>query len=149
MSPMIGLNHALTGAALASVLPLPAALPVAFASHFVLDALPHYGIEQHQRNTSQMWKVISGLDVILSLAFGVLTITSHHPALFWCGLVAVAPDFLWVSRIIRNRSFDLSDHGHWFTRWHADIQRYERPWGIWVELPFATALAYVVLHILW
>jgi len=36
-------NHLLAGAALAKLLPLPLAIPLAFLSHFVLDALPHFG----------------------------------------------------------------------------------------------------------
>lgn len=61
----------------------------------------------------------------------------QRPDVFICGVVAASPDFIWVLRIIRTRSFDLSRHGNAFTRWHAKIQRYERPWGIWIELPLA------------
>jgi hypothetical protein len=46
-------NHLLTGAAIAKLLPSPVAIPIAFASHFVLDALPHFGcktIEERMRH---------------------------------------------------------------------------------------------------
>lgn len=31
--------------------------PLALVSHFVLDALPHYGIPHNMRDTSRFWKV--------------------------------------------------------------------------------------------
>jgi len=39
-------NHILAGAIIGAVIKEPAlALPIAFASHFVMDALPHFGYE--------------------------------------------------------------------------------------------------------
>lgn len=60
-----------------------------------------------------------------------------------CGIVAASPDFLWVRRIVRTRSFDLSNNTSWFTKWHAKIQQFERPWGIYVEMPIVITLGYL------
>jgi hypothetical protein len=146
---MIGFNHALTGALVARLLPLPLALPVALASHFVLDALPHYGISQKQRDTSRFWKVFFTCDALVTLGLALYAILGHHYALLLGGLVGVIPDFLWVGRVIKNKSFDLSNNTNWFTRWHAAIQKFERPWGLWIELPLAAMLFYIVILRLW
>ena len=139
---MIGFNHAAVGGLLATVLPLPLAIPVAVASHFVLDALPHYGIPHRLRDKSRFWKVVGIGDFAASwLILGCLSLFAwDRPDIFLCGLAAASPDFIWVLRILRHRSFDLSHNTSRFTRWHVAIQRYERPWGIYIELPLAVLL---------
>lgn len=139
---MIGFNHAAAGAIIGKFLPLPIAIPLAFASHFFLDSLPHYGIPHHDRDTSLAWRVIYIIDFIAALGLGVFCLIWHRYAMLICGAVACSPDFLWVARVLKTKSFDLSKNSSWFTKWHAKIQRYERPWGIYLELPVATILFY-------
>ena len=146
---MTGLIHSLTGGLIARFLPLPIALPLALASHFALDALPHYGIPQADRDRSKLWKVFFTVDALAAFGIAVYAVAEHHYAMFLGGLIAVLPDFLWVARVVKTRSFDLSHHGNWFTRWHAKIQIFERPWGIWIELPLAATLFYIVIIKLW
>lgn len=144
---MIGFNHAAVGGLIATVLPLPIAIPLAFLSHFVLDALPHYGIPQNRRDKELFWKIFTAADFWLSwLLLGFIALSRQHYAVFLCGVIAASPDFVWVLRILRQRSFDLSHHGNWFTRWHAGIQRYERRWGIYIELPVAVMVGYLVVR---
>lgn len=59
---MIGFNHAAAGGLLATVLPLPLAILAAFISHFVMDALPHYGIPHAKRNKSRSWRIFTVFD---------------------------------------------------------------------------------------
>jgi hypothetical protein len=146
---VIGFNHALTGGLIAAYLPLPIALPVALASHFVLDKLPHYGIPNNKRNKSIFWKVFFTVDALATFGLAVYAIYDQHYAMFLGGLFAVMPDFIWVTRVIKNKSFDLSENIHWFTKWHARIQGYERPWGLLIELPLAVLLFYVVMIRIW
>lgn len=141
---MTGINHALVGGLIAKYLPLPIALPLAFASHFVLDALPHYGIEHKKRDKSLFYKVFYVIDFLVAFGFAVTQILMGHYAIFLGGLVALLPDFVWVARVLRRRSYDLSNNKYWFTRWHAAIQRYEVPWGLWIEGPLAVILFYLV-----
>ena len=141
---MTGTNHALAGGLLAKYLPLPLALPLALASHFFLDALPHYGLPNRKRDKSTFWKALFIGDFLLAISFAVFQIHCHHYAIFLGGLVALSPDFVWVTRVAQSKSFDLSSNRHWFTKWHAHIQRYERPWGLWVEAPLAVVLFYFV-----
>lgn len=47
---MTATNHALTGTAIGLLVGVPIfALPFAFASHFILDALPHYGAADREK----------------------------------------------------------------------------------------------------
>jgi hypothetical protein len=140
---MTGFTHGAVGAFIGKFLPLPIALPVALASHFVLDMLPHYGIP-HTRRNDRFWKVFTTLDFLLAWGYlGYLLVSRRDFAMLVCGIVAASPDFIWVARIIRTRSFDLSKNASWFTKWHAGIQRFERPWGIFVELPIVATLGYL------
>lgn len=142
---MIGFNHASVGGFISKVLPLPLALPVAFASHFVLDSMPHYGIEHHKRD-DWFWKVFTSLDFLLAWGYlGTIGVMRHHYAVLACGIAAASPDFVWVYIVIRSRSFNLSEKNHWFNKWHGKIQ-FERPWGIYVEIPLAVTLGYLVFN---
>lgn len=139
---MTGFTHAATGAFIGKFLPLPIAIPVAFASHFLLDMMPHFGLPHEERN-GRLWKTFTTLDFILAWTYlGYLLISRRDFAMLICGLVAASPDFIWVARVIKSRSFDLSNKKHWFTRWHGQIQ-FERPWGIYVEIPVAVTLGYL------
>jgi hypothetical protein len=139
---MTGFNHAAVGGLLAVFLPLPAAIPLAVLSHFALDALPHYGIPHNKRNKSVFWRVFTTADVILAFAIlgGMSVFVWHRLDILLCGLLAASPDFIWVGRILRTRSFDLSKNHSRFTQWHVSIQRFERPWGLYLELVLAVGL---------
>jgi hypothetical protein len=143
---MIGFNHAAAGGLISKFLPLPLAIPMAFLSHFFLDAMPHYGIPYKKRDKSWLWRVVFTVDFIAAFSLGTFALYQHHYALFICGFVAVSPDFAWVVRVIKNRSFNLGKHPTWFTQMHARIQLFERPWGIYIELPLAAVLFYFWLQ---
>lgn len=143
---MTGFNHAAVGGLLAVYLPLPAAVPLAFLSHFALDMLPHYGIPHKNRDASLFWRIFTTADVLLALVVlgGMSLFVWDRPEIVLCGLVAASPDFVWIKRILETRSFDLSENRSRFTRWHVGIQRLERPWGLYLELVLAAGL-YVML----
>ncbi len=136
---MTGFNHAATGMLIGAAFPFPLCIPVAGASHFALDSLPHYGIPQEQRNISKFWKNFFTADFILTCGLSLLGLYYNQPAMFWAGVASCAPDVFWVHRILRTRSFDLSNNQTRFTKWHAGIQHFERPWGLWIEIPYSVA----------
>lgn len=142
---MIGFNHAAVGAIIGRFVPLPFAIPLAFASHFVMDSLPHYGIPQKKRDKSKAWKIIYAVDFVFAWSLAGLAISQQHYAMFACGLIACSPDFLWVFRVLKTGSYNLGNNHSKFTMWHVKIQRYERPWGIYLELPLAFVLFYFFL----
>jgi len=143
---MIGFNHALVGGLLGKYVPWPVAIPLALVSHFVLDALPHYGITHESRDKFLFWKIFTTVDALLTAGLATWAIVNHHYAMFFAGLAGVIPDFIWVARVMYTRSFDLSQNTHWFTRWHVQIQRFEFPGGVLIEIPLAMILFYFVIY---
>lgn len=145
---MTGVNHALTGALIGGVITQPLiALPAAFASHFVLDALPHFGQEVGKRN----WKFKSVLafdGVALSVGMVVALVTKNYFSAL-TALVAVSPDFVWIARYIFREKWGTVNPGpkNIFSRWHSRIQKYERDWGIFVEIPYFLLL--IILNVVY
>ena len=80
---MTGLNHGLVGGLIGKLVPLPIALPLALASHFILDTLPHYGIEQSERDKSKFWKVFFTIDAFATLELAIYAIFKNIMQCFW------------------------------------------------------------------
>lgn len=141
-------NHLLSGSVIAKVAPLPIAIPLAFASHFVLDALPHFGypnIEARIRHLRQ-FRIVVFIDSLVAIAISTWLISNGHSLWFAVGLIAYSPDLLWIYRFIVEERFGTvkPTKGNRFIQFHRNIQRYERPWGALVEIVFATVLLLAV-----
>lgn len=141
-------NHLLTGAALAKFLPLPITIPLAFASHFVLDALPHFGyktMEERIRHTGISGTVLI-LDIIAAAATTDWLIKNGHETWLIVGLVAYSPDILWIYRFTVEEKFGKvkPTKGNRFIQFHRNIQKYERMWGIAVEILYGLFLYGIV-----
>ena len=131
---MTATNHALTGAIIGAILPLPIAVPVAFISHFILDALPHYGIPLKQRNSSSSYKNIVKLDIVIALTVGVLAIIYGKWDMELAGWVAYSPDISWVVNYFKqSKSLNIKT-SNWFMRFHRKIQWCEFSKGIYIEI---------------
>ncbi len=135
---MTGLNHVTTAAVVALAVKEPAlVLPLAVLSHFVLDALPHYGIVYAERSKYPSFKRIMALDSTLTplMIVSVFLITDSW-LVAAAMLLAISPDFVWFIKYgydrMLEREFTLpQDH---FSRFHKKIQWGERPWGWTLEL---------------
>jgi len=149
---MTATNHALTGAVIAVTIKRPElAIPLAFVSHFVLDALPHFGVHEDdvlRRNKSKLFRSVIGIDIVVLVALLILMPLSMHGVPWWvlelAMLAAVAPDLIWVFRFIRETRTKQWRPGSWFARFHQAIQRIEKPWGLAIEGIWAL-LATVIL----
>lgn len=103
---MVLLPHTIVGAALAAKIGNPAlALPLALASHFVLDMLPHWNphLRTEQRTLGDLrpkTKRAVIVDVVLSLVVGILIATTvlpdlkHFVVVILGAFLAVLPDVL-------------------------------------------------------
>lgn len=100
---MTATNHAITGALIGLIVGQPAlALPTAFLSHFVCDAIPHYGNDKlslRSKNFKRLLVTDAGLCILL-----VALLALRHPA-HWllaaiCAFVATSPDLLWFPRFV-------------------------------------------------
>jgi hypothetical protein len=142
-------NHVVTGALIATAVTQPAlAIPLAFMSHFVLDALPHYGDTNKRSWLNRNFKYILAVDLFLASLF-LLGIVILQPAswflLAFCGALAVSPDILWLPYFLADlRHEELHDTKlAKFLKW---IQWGERPWGIYLEVVVLVGLVVTFLQ---
>jgi hypothetical protein len=142
-------NHVVTGALIATAVAQPAAaIPLALASHFVLDALPHYGDVNKSSWLNRNFKYILGIDLLLANLF-LLAIIIMQPASWFllavCGVVAVSPDLLWLPYFLADLKHEQKEHSKLakLLKW---IQWGERPWGIYLEVIVFAVLLTVFLR---
>jgi len=140
---MTSTNHVTTGAVIALAVKQPQlAIPLAFASHFVMDAIPHFGIYEDdvlRRNKSRVFRTAVSIDVpvAIGLVFLLPHLAASHVAwwiVFTSMVAAVAPDFQWIHRFIREVRTKQWSPGGRFTQFHQGIQWFEHPVGIIPEL---------------
>jgi hypothetical protein len=135
---MTATNHALAGAVIALVVKQPwLALPLALASHFALDSLPHFGNHPKFALTSRSFLFLLAADAGAALAI-LLSLGLLLPG-YWLvpvagAILAMSPDLLWFPNYVRGVTGRRQKKVDPFTRWHSSIQHYELPWGWYVEL---------------
>ena len=142
---MTATNHALTGAVIALAVKQPVlAVPLAFASHFVLDAIPHFGIHEDdhvKRNSHWLFRTVISIDTVLANE------TTGWWVVLLGMLAGIAPDTIWIYRFIRlMRNKLVRPYGR-VARFHQNIQWSEKPWGLGVEIAWMVA-ALVVISVL-
>lgn len=135
---MTATNHALTGAVIALAIKQPwLALPLAVGSHFAMDALPHFG--NHPRFALDSRSFLFLLAADAGAAFAVLLSLVVLLPGYWlmpvaAAMLAMSPDLLWFPNYVRGVNGRKQKKLDPITRWHSSIQRYELPWGWYVEL---------------
>lgn len=142
---MTATNHALTGAAIGLTVSNPiAAVVLAFLSHFVLDALPHYGpSKQDIGGTSFRNYLLTDIGFCVVLV-AVLLLSAGDRWLIAsvCAFVATSPDAMWASDFVRARQGkkrqDIFKRGP-VVRFHAFVQWYQKPLGAITEIVWAFA----------
>jgi hypothetical protein len=153
---MTATNHALTGALIALVVKQPSlAIPLAFISHFILDAIPHFGIEEDSifaRNKSALfWQVVSTdavLFVASVVALPVLVFFSNsgiHPWVIIASMFAAyIPDSVWAFRFARENLTGAWEPGGRFVRFHRSVQWSETEQGLHVEWIWAAIITVLI-----
>jgi hypothetical protein len=141
---MTGLNHVLTGTAIALAVKQPLLVaPLALASHFVLDATPHFDHPVYQYG-SKYFAAIMVADTVISVG-SVLTVCFLFPALAVAVIVgaifAILPDFFWLYYYTHGRP------QWWFFKFHSKIQWFERTEGLLVEGSYLLLISTIVLAI--
>jgi hypothetical protein len=140
-------NHALTGALIGLTVHEPLlAGPLALASHFACDAIPHYdvpgkGTESHLSTRFIREQLVFGACLCLVLV-AVLAIV--HPQ-YWllaaaCAFLAASPDMFWLPRFIHEiRTGKDRPPASFILRFHAWVQWKTGPKLWWVETLWAIA----------
>jgi hypothetical protein len=139
---MTATNHAITGALIGLSIGNPAvAIPLAFISHFALDAIPHYDQAEQdmaKRLGSKQFiyeQLILGAGLCLSLVIALaITHPRHWLVASVCAFAATSPDLFWIPRFVhvKRTGKDLLP-SNWFLRFHHWIQWKTGPQLWWVE----------------
>ncbi len=105
---MTGTNHFLVGAGIGLTFSQPvAAIPLAFVSHFVLDALPHFGVEFDKKagRRPTFFGVITKIDGLVALLLLYFAVVSQPWLVPICMIVALSPDFVWLYKFSIQEKF--------------------------------------------
>lgn len=150
---MTATNHALTGASVGLIMGDAAlAIPIAFLSHYVLDALPHFGPNGNDQDwiKSKKFKTMLIADALLCLVLvAVMVILQPHN---WflaclCAFMAASPDLFWLNRFIRvhlKKPWQPS----LLSKFASFIQWFQRPIGVVVEVTWAVAAIIVISNVI-
>jgi hypothetical protein len=126
------------------------AVPLAVGSHFVLDAIPHFG-EKKVSFTSPVFNNLLKADVILCAALVsiIMVVRPRNWILaIVCATLAAGVDFMHIPRYLKSiKTGTVAKPTTLVGRFHSRIQWFERPPGAVVEIVWATA-AIVVLSVL-
>lgn len=139
---MRAINHAMTGALIGLTITNPVvALPLAVASHFVLDSIPHYADDEQVPINSKIFAIELVVDALLCglLVLALMLRTPDSwlvPSL--TALAAASPDFMSIARYVRGvRHGDTSKGSKYaIRRFHTRIQN-ESPKAWPVEVIWA------------
>jgi hypothetical protein len=147
---MRAINHALTGAIIGLTVTEPlAAVPAAILSHYICDAIPHYGpatSKTHEVKT-RMFRDLLYADIML--CFGLVIILTMLRPQHWllaivCATAAAAPDGLSFNNYFKVRRGLKWQPGR-YVKFAWAIQWFERPIGAVVEVAwFAGAVILLV-----
>ncbi|MDQ2973286.1 MAG: hypothetical protein M3Q79_02285 [bacterium] len=147
---MTGFNHAAIGAVIGATVNPYMAIPAAFVSHFVADALPHFGIPNlnDRKKPRFIWLFLTVLkfDVVGLFALTVWLVMKGDWIVLLSALAAFSPDFAWVYRYIVTEKWGKlpPQTRNRFNDFHVRIQRFETPWGYLIEAPLAVALVVLI-----
>ncbi len=148
-------NHALTGAVIGLAVANPlAAAGLAFLSHFMCDAIPHYdppGPDGVARLSSRRF-LYEFLVVGAVLCLGIVLLLAVARPQHWftaalCAFLATSPDLFWIPRFIQARSKGTErPTRNWFLRLHAWVQWKTGEKLIWVEAVWFFVFGTLLIH---
>lgn len=124
---MIGFNHALTGTIIGIITPTPLIPVVALASHFIMDALPHFGEDSRFKPYTKSFKALLIFDAIIcfgTLALGISLRPDMALDIALGAFFATLPDFLW---LLESRA--KGKLASYYFKFAKRIQRFESPDG--------------------
>ena len=153
---MLETPHVIVGAAIASNIPNPyIALPLALASHFVLERVPHWNphlnteFEKNGKVTRQSTAIVIA-DVILAISFGTFIASlklpdiNHFLTIMFACLFSVLPD------VVEGPYFFLGLKSEAIKRWikfQKSIQVDTKPfWGLFTQVATILAAFFWILN---
>ncbi len=134
------INHAMTGAIIGLSVSAPVAIPLAFVSHFAVDALPHAGNIDLSR---KKFNIVLVSDIALCLVL-VAIILIRRPSDWWlailCAFLATSPDLMWFKGYRdqgKGKTPRTTATRHPIVKLHEKVQWFQQPIGIVIEVIWA------------
>lgn len=155
---MTGLNHGMTGAALALTIKNPAiAIPLSFISHYLQDLVPHwnYGVSREADKKGSFFTTKFNLalltDFCLSLILMVV-LALLFPAQKWliwaCMVAAASPDLVWAYyRLYREHIKKQQPHYDALSNIHLKMQWSQTAHGALVEVIWFLLMGVTILNL--
>lgn len=152
---MTASNHAITGALIAVVVPIPTlAIFASFLAHFVMDALPHFGISQPdalKRNKDKRFIYVLIYDVALAgILLILLPVLLNTVVPIWfsalCMIACMSPDLVWGWRFYNELRTGKEKPKSFFSKFHSLIQWSESPKGALVEVLWAGGIVTILVN---
>ncbi|MGH7237740.1 MAG: hypothetical protein ACREGF_04355, partial [Candidatus Saccharimonadales bacterium] len=122
------------------------ALPLAFLSHFALDAVPHW----HPKQADKRWLKSSNFQKLLmaeaTLCFLIVLFLFLIKPRHWlvavvCAFLAASPDLFWLKKfLVVRRTGRLLPNKNWFWYLHGVLQWFQRPIGAVIEIVWLMAM---------
>ena len=141
-------NHALTGALIATLVRQPLlAVSLAFASHFICDALPHFGVNlKFGSRAMYTWLVIDGFTAFAFAVFLLIYGVENPVLLAASGFAAMSPDLAWLYYGLRGDHTKINKYD-FLSKFHSKIQWYQKVPGIYIEFAWAALMATLILKL--
>lgn len=135
---MLLTSHTIIGSGIALTLQNPALIaPVAFASHYVADSMPHFGFKDPSR---KKFVIIGAVDSLLSLVvfLSLISLFPDKKMYLLIGYIfAILPDMNLIMYALKGIKWPKM---YW--KYHSMIQWCERPWGILTEIATILVVSY-------
>lgn len=147
---MTAINHALTGTAIGLLVGQPLlAVPLAIGSHFICDALPHFGPGLPDKTVLKSNIFRNYLGVEAGLCFLLVVCLAFFRPEHWllaavCAFAAAAPDLLSINKYLTIRRGRPWKPGR-YVKFASDIQWFERPIGAIVEVVWFVAALLIIV----
>lgn len=148
---MTATSHALIGASLASIITNPViGIPVAIASHFAADLVPHWDAGTNHRNKTKLrLRTEAALDVLLGFALVMIifrTLAFNHPVYIFSMIIsAQLPDWLEAPSWMFN--FKVPPFSWMDYLGHKLQSRMQLPWGLVTQILVVGSLVLAAANI--
>jgi len=142
-------NHAITAANISLAFQKWWVIPVVFASHFVLDSLPHYGEEPGGRG--KRFITIQAIDATLLVVvfFLALSNPANNNLVVWLAMVtAISPDIIWVYRFVHEQRGKINMPVSSFSKFHTKFNWLEQSWGWALEVGWFAIMLVILVKLL-
>jgi hypothetical protein len=144
------INHAATGALVAVAIGNPwIALPAAFASHFVIDMIPHWDYKFENRYFKQAALLCDLTLTLWLLIILSVTVDASRRLIIAGGFLGVLPDLMWLPHELYNRASPENKRTplHVLRKFHNKIQPRTPPIGRYVEAAWFILVIFLIYQV--